>query len=1158
MKLVLFLALAIAAAASTVTIQPSLNSAVLGQTVTFTATVSPSAATGAVTFFDGITILGTGLIANGQATLRTSLLSAGSHSVFAFYGGGQSNAAAASQRVAVIVRSLPDFGFRPVPSSAGNPNNDTIVVADFNNDGIPDLAITDWEILGLVSVQQAELTVLLGNGDGTFRTTFHVVGNGIPAIVAADLNGDGNADIVTFGGVYLGKGDGTFQPPLSLDIETSDAQQTTLAIADFNGDGRADLAWASPVNGQTSGVVGIMLGKGDGTFQPSIQTTIAAGGVIAAGDFNHDGRADVAVTNGANGAYSSLSILLGNGDGTLQTPAVYQLTATPQTIVIADFNGDGRDDIAVGGYAGGQNTTQSDSGVISVLISNPDGSLQPAIAYPIPAPATDLVAGDFNGDGRIDLAAEYGPAGSVAGAALYLMLGNGDGTMQNAVLQPGAWFSTLAVGDFNRDGRTDLAAVSNTGNLDALLGAGAPQGSVVITDVLNAASFTSAIEAGSWVAIMGEDLANTARLWKSSDFNGNNLPTQLDGVSVTIDGIPAYVEYISPTQINVLAPADPATGPVNVVVTNNGYSSAPATAQLQSVAPAFFISPTYDVNASVIPGYIPVTSAAPAMPGDLVVLWCTGFGPTIPPDPIGAIVTGAPATTMTPVVTVGDMTVPVISSVMTPGTVGLYQITIRLPDNVPTGTPAIQASIDGKQTSSGVTLFVGAAAGTPAVKLQSSAAAPTLGQSVTFTATVSPSGAGKVTFFDGVNLLGIIPLANGQATLSTSLLTAGAHSITALFGQSESVPLPVAVHALPGSGFQAVQSGIDFPVAQTIAVADFNHDGIPDLAVGQTTPIQMVGAVISNLAVLLGNGDGTFRVASQLPGLDDSVVVTGDFNGDGITDLATPSYVYLGNGDGTFHDGIPLNLNFNGALNSLAVGDFNGDGRADLAWSGQVNGSSAGMVGVLPGNGDGTFGPSINSNVGNGGSLAIGDFNHDGIADLAMTQGAGIGILLGKGDGTFQTPAIYSLSYPANTLAIADFNGDGRDDVVVGEYSNDSSGNAGPGFIGVFLSNPDGTLQKPTTIQLSTSGPTTLTVGDFNGDGRMDVAYTPYTGALYTILGNGDGTLQSPVAAGATLAGAMAAADFNRDGRTDLAGGIDVVLAQALPQGSAGITVRRQ
>jgi uncharacterized protein (TIGR03437 family) len=96
------------------------------------------------------------------------------------------------------------------------------------------------------------------------------------------------------------------------------------------------------------------------------------------------------------------------------------------------------------------------------------------------------------------------------------------------------------------------------------------------------------------------------------------------------------------------------------------------------------------------------------MPSDTVVLWGTGFGPTTPPAPGGTIVSGAPVTSTLPVVTVGGMQVPVVSSVLTTGTAGLYQITIQLPADVPTGTPAVQASIDGAQTPSGVMLFVGA------------------------------------------------------------------------------------------------------------------------------------------------------------------------------------------------------------------------------------------------------------------------------------------------------------------------------------------------------------------------------------------------------------------------------------------------------------------
>ena len=158
----------------------------------------------------------------------------------------------------------------------------------------------------------------------------------------------------------------------------------------------------------------------------------------------------------------------------------------------------------------------------------------------------------------------------------------------------------------------------------------------MISSVVNGASFQPGIEAGSWVTIQGANLANTnpGRTWRSDEIVGGRLPTALDGVSVTINGKPAYVYYISPSQINVQAPTDAATGAVSVVVNNSGSLSAPATAQLQPFAPALFqysgspyaIVTRYPDNALVAnPSVIPGTAAA--APGDVLILWATGFGP---------------------------------------------------------------------------------------------------------------------------------------------------------------------------------------------------------------------------------------------------------------------------------------------------------------------------------------------------------------------------------------------------------------------------------------------------------------------------------------------------------------------------------------------------
>ena len=168
------------------------------------------------------------------------------------------------------------------------------------------------------------------------------------------------------------------------------------------------------------------------------------------------------------------------------------------------------------------------------------------------------------------------------------------------------------------------------------------------------------------------------------------------------------------TQINVQAPTDSTLGAVNVVVDNNGAVSAPSTAQLQAAAPAFFMYPgTSSALASRLPDYTlagdpsVLAGAIAAKPGDTLVLWGTGFGATDPTVAAGTVVVGAPVVVQAPTVTVGGVAVPVLSTVLTVGSAGLYQVTIQLPANVPSGSVAVQASVGTAQSAAGITIFVG-------------------------------------------------------------------------------------------------------------------------------------------------------------------------------------------------------------------------------------------------------------------------------------------------------------------------------------------------------------------------------------------------------------------------------------------------------------------
>jgi uncharacterized protein (TIGR03437 family) len=237
-----------------------------------------------------------------------------------------------------------------------------------------------------------------------------------------------------------------------------------------------------------------------------------------------------------------------------------------------------------------------------------------------------------------------------------------------------------------------------------------------ITSVENGASFQPGIEAGSWVTIKGSNLANIpdpGRIWRADEIVNGKLPTSLDGVSVTINGNPASVYFISQGQINVQAPDDSAQGPVNVVVNNNGLASPPATAQLQPYAPALFqwTNTSYAI-VTRIPDYALIGNPASvqgtiaAKPGDLLTLWATGFGPSNPPTLAGQVVTTGAPLMSPPSITVGGTKVTMLGTAMSPGSAGLYQIAIQLPDSIALGDQEIVASVGGFQSASGVKLFI--------------------------------------------------------------------------------------------------------------------------------------------------------------------------------------------------------------------------------------------------------------------------------------------------------------------------------------------------------------------------------------------------------------------------------------------------------------------
>jgi hypothetical protein len=320
---------------------------------------------------------------------------------------------------------------------------------------------------------------------------------------------------------------------------------------------------------------------------------------------------------------------------------------------------------------------------------------------------------------------------------------------------------------------------------------------------------------------------------------------------------------------------------------------------------------------------------------------------------------------------------------------------------------------------------------------------------------------------------------------------------------------------------------------QSLTSADINNDGKLDLAFLSEAP--------TGLYVMLGDGNGTFKAPLFSPAAGFTSIALADVNGDGLLDAVLPIYslgtleISLGDGKGQF--GTPQTTSTAGTPagpDASVAADFNGDGKLDLAIA-ETNFPN-GQVAVLLGNGKGGFGspiisPLLSQGINNEDTMMLGDFNGDGIPDLIVMDDyeTGFQVLLGNGNGSFQTPVNTSVSSTSFlTFAVGDVNGDGKTDVVVIELTGTDS------VVTVYLSNGDGTFATGAQYTSYYFYETPYLV-DVNGDGNLDLVIDSFGMPLQVMLGNGNGTFQNPIAGPSTTFNSeMVIEDFNGDGIPDI------------------------
>jgi hypothetical protein len=983
-----------------------------------------------------------------------------------------------------VLLGIGDGAFAPPQTYAVGNSPFSMTVADINQDGSPDI------VTGNLSSNT--VSVLLGNGDGTFQPQRTLpVGNRPSAVAVADVNGDGNPDIIAANrsdhvatgwgtvSVLLGNGDGTFQPqqkyPISSGVRLF---HVSLAVADVNGDGKPDLVTAN-YGADRTGSVSVLLGNGDGTFQAQQSLAVASPGYsLAVADLNGDGKPDLVT---ANGAVNAVSVMFGNGDGTFRPQVSVTADARGGPATVADVNGDGKPDIVTVGILND----------VSVLLGNGDGTFQPQQPFPVQAGPFAVAVADINGDGEPDIvtADRNGTAG--------ILLGNGGGTFQYqlAFAAGGTPFGEAATdfngapADFNGDGKPDVVVTNFLSNtVSVLLGNG--DGTLQPPRTFAAGSYATSVAV--------------------ADFNGDGKPD-----IATTDGIGQAVSVLLGNGDGTFQPQRKflvATSPGSVAAADVNGDGKP-----DLVATNF-----YGNSVSVLLGngdgtFQPQrTFPAAAGSAGVVVADVNGDGKpdvitsSLGPDNYVSVLLGNGDGTFQP-----QHTFAALAQYM------------AVADVNGDGKPDIVAT----NVSSGYSWGVLLGNGDGTFRPEQSFA---IGRPFGAAAVADVNGDGKpdlvLATYSGVGVL----LGNGDGTFQP-LKTFG------------------------GGGYGS------YP--RSVAVVDLNGDGKPDVV----ATVPGAGRVI----VLLGNGDGTFTPISPVAGAGlRNTPYLADLTGDGLPDsvvLDRSGRILFRKGlpgaDSPFAPPVPLNADRQGRIlrpgrdltvlrtpKGLAVAAV--DESFDPNLSGPNHFVYTISVYTVAGNGTVQRASAFSTTL-LPTHIAAADLTGDGLDDLVVTNTLddSVQVAFQQPWGGFSAPLTLATGQSPSDISLVDVNGDGATDIAVsnqasGDFSvflNDASHSFATSYrfrsgTGLYGLDTSGATPAISTLEQSVS----LAAGDFTGTGRTDFVVVNRGTHSFTLLPNdGAGGFGNPQAALTTSTnegpqinqqpGKVVAGDFNGDGKPDVA-----------------------